>query len=349
MALQRIAATVVVVVALGLAWAPLPARGVERWYSNGVYASVQPILTRATNAVPVSMLDVVGLAAAALGVSSIAGRMRRASRGRRLRALLRAVPPLVAIAAGLYLVFLALWGFNYSRPPLVSRAAPGTRVGADDVERVATMAVDGLNGLHAAAHAAPWPPATHLPIDLADAFASAQQSLGSPWRAIPGVPKPTLLAPYFRWAAVAGMTNPFGLDVIIAPDALPFEQAGILTHEWGHLAGFAREADAGFVGWLTCMAGPAQAQYSGWLDLYPRALGSLSADRRSRVAARLAEGPRADYRAIAERLRRASPRVMHVAWTGYDAFLKTQRVEGGVANYDEVVTLVAIHVSRRTR
>lgn len=255
--------------------------------------------------------------------------------------------PVATSIAALYLLFLALWGLNYGRPALITRAPDRARVNADDVERVARAAVDALNRLHGPAHAAPWPQARRLPTELDAAFAAAQRSLGAPWRAVPGVPKPTLLAPYFRWAAVAGLTNPFGLDVMIAPDALPFEQAGILTHEWGHLAGFAREADAGFVGWLTCMHGSPQAQYSGWLDLYPRAIASVPAERRRAIAASLGEGPRADYRAIAERLRLARPGVMRVAWSGYDTFLRTHGVEGGMANYDEVVRLVAVHLFGR--
>ena len=41
-----------------------------------------------------------------------------------------------------------------------------------------------------------------------------------------------------------------------------------MAHEWGHLAGFADEGDANFVGWLTCLRGSVANQYSGWLFLY---------------------------------------------------------------------------------
>ena len=57
------------------------------------------------------------------------------------------------------------------------------------------------------------------------------------------------------------MINPFGLEVLVNPDLLPFERPFVAAHEWAHLAGYADESEASFVGWLTCMrADAAQVQ-----------------------------------------------------------------------------------------
>jgi hypothetical protein len=37
------------------------------------------------------------------------------------------------------------------------------------------------------------------------------------------------------------------------PDLLPFEKPFVAAHEWAHLAGYADESEASFVGWLTCV------------------------------------------------------------------------------------------------
>ena len=102
-----------------------------------------------------------------------------------------------------------------------------------------------------------------------------------------------------------------------------------------------RAAEAGFAGWVACMQGDAQLRYSAWLDLLPRLLASVNASDRKALSAAIAEGPRADYRAIDERLARVRPLVRDVAWQGYDQFLHANRVAEGVRSYDGVVGLVA--------
>ncbi len=64
------------------------------------------------------------------------------------------------------------------------------------------------------------------------------------------------------------MINPFGLEAIANPDLLPFERPFVAAHEWAHLAGYADESEASFVGFLTCIRAAAPAAYSGWLFLY---------------------------------------------------------------------------------
>jgi hypothetical protein len=330
-----------VLLALALALAPLPAERVERLYTNTFYAALQPPMTRATNLLPVAWLDVLILASASMLLVVWGRALAPRRRTARWRQLGGALARTIAALALVYVVFLLCWGFNYRRPP-VSTALDfdAARVTEAAVERLAGRAVAELNRLHPAAHASAWPGDDRLPALLGPLLEATQHRLGQPWAAVPGTPKPTLLGVYFRTAAIAGMTNPFGLEVMIAPDALPFERPAILAHEWGHLAGYAREADAAFFAWLLCMQGDTQAQYSGWLDLLPRTLAALPPESAERVRAALGPGPRQDYAAIRQRLQRASPRVLRVAWGGYDRFLKANRIAEGVASYDRVVTLV---------
>ena len=82
-------------------------------------------------------------------------------------------------------------------------------------------------------------------------------------------------------------------------------------------------------------------RYSGWLFLFGETLASLRAADRADLAGRLAPGPRADLRAIADRLRRhVNPTVSAAGWRVYDRYLKANRVEAGAASYAEVVHLV---------
>jgi hypothetical protein len=197
-----------------------------------------------------------------------------------------------------------------------------------------------VNRLHAASHAERWPSDDELVDRLRDPFEAARRELGV-GPVLLARPKRSILQPYFRMAAIDGMTDPFFLEVLLSSDVLPFERPAALAHEWSHVAGFANEAEAGFLAWLTCLRGGAQLQYSGWLSVLPRLAGALSAERQSKSLAALSPGPREDLRQIAERVDRAQPTVHRAATRAYDQFLKSNRVGEGIESYRGVVRLMA--------
>jgi hypothetical protein len=215
---------------------------------------------------------------------------------------------------------------------------------APDREAVITLAreaIERMNALHGQAHGQGWPREEWRDNELRVAFARTQRLLSDARAAEPGRVKPTLLGLYFRWSSVDGMVNPFGLEVLANPDLMPWERPFVAAHEWSHLAGYADESEANFVGWLTCIRGNPPAQYSGWLFLYWQLIGELRAADRTELLSLVAEGPRHDLEAIADRLRRGQfPLLRDVSWRVYDKYLKANRVEEGVRSYSEVVTLI---------
>lgn len=326
--------------ALALWLAPASPRAVEHAFSEGVYPRWQSLVTRVSNLVPVAGLDLLTAAAATtLAWALIRGTRGRASRSRRV---LDAGLASAAAAGVLAIWFLLSWGLNYRRVPLAARLDHDVvRVDQPRLRWLADLAVGELNRLHAEAHATPWPADAELVARLSTPFETALRLTALPPGITPGRPKVTLFAPYLTAAGIAGFTNPLTLDVVITPDALPFEQPALLLHEWAHLAGLAHEAEAGFLRWLAGMHGDAQARYSAWLDLFPRLHAALPRPIARDVMEGLGEGPRADYRAIDDRLRRVRPKVRDFAWAGYDEFLQANRVSEGIRSYDGVVGLVA--------
>ena len=332
----------VIVAALGTAVLPVEPRVVERWFSRTWYPPLQRVLTPLANAVGWSLFDVtcvaVGVAAVTMVVTRVRGAKGAARRGRWWRAAF----DLVALGAAVYLVFMATWGWHYRREPLGVRLdVRADGVTAERVRELTDTAIFHLNSLHASAHARAWPSPVAWATVLAPAFGAAQQALGVEPAAVPARPKPTAFGAWFVRAGIAGMTNPFQLDVMLTPDALPFEVPAMLAHEWAHVAGFAREDEAGFVGFVTTQQGDVQAQYSGWLEVYGRLLAALPRAERDDMHRRLAAGPRADLAAIRQRLTRVSPAAQQVAWSGYDSYLKSNRVREGLESYDGVVDLMA--------
>lgn len=264
-------------------------------------------------------------------------------RSRRAAPLLRGVVHGVAIAAAVYLAFLFVWGLNYRRLPMSERLVVASGPPAsDEVLRLGSASVEMVNALYAPAHERDSVGDEWQEPQLRRAFDAVQRELGADVPAVPGRLKHTLVGPYFRWTSVDGMVNPFGLEVLANPDLLPIERWFVLAHEWSHLAGYADEAEASFVGWLTCLHADARAQYSGWLYLYWQISGEVAAADRARLARQLAPGPRRDVNAIVERLRRGQlPLLRNVSWRIYDRYLKANRVEAGIRSYGAAVTLIA--------
>jgi hypothetical protein len=253
-----------------------------------------------------------------------------------LRASLRMLLTLITLASALYLVFLVLWGLNYRRMPLEAKLAfDESKVTPAAAFTLGEYAVAQVNATYSAAHGDLQEGPT-----LEMAFAAAQQALGSSRPAVPGVPKRSILELYFRTAAIDGMTDPYFLEVIINPDALPFELPFIKSHEWAHLAGHAHEAEANFLAWLTCTRGNALARYSGWLAIYEHVAGSMSKADRTALAAKLEAGPRQDLQEASKRYLRSSPVVRYTTREVYDTYLRANRVNEGIASYSAVVRLM---------
>jgi hypothetical protein len=337
---RHLLAVLTTALAAGLAVAPMPEGVVEELYSRRVYLAFQPWLTGASNRAPFALLDLLIAAAVGWWIAGVVGavaRHRTAHIGRALRDV--AVRSVVA-AAALYLIFLATWGLNYRRVPLAEKLrVDASGVSLDAARRLAADAVKQVNALYAPSRSDGSREPDAADTLLVTGFARAQSDLGAVRLARPGRPKTTILDAYFRGAGVEGMTDPYFLETLVAGGLLSFERPFVVAHEWAHLAGYADESEANFVGWLTCLHGSTRDQYSGWLYLYSEVANGLPPS--DRAGADLAPGPRADLRAIAARLRREiQPRLSAAGWRVYDRYLKANRVEAGMASYENVVRLI---------
>lgn len=330
------------VAAVAFAVAPIPASWVELRYSTTAYPWIERTLTPFSNHVPFAILDLLLVIVVPTVVIGIVAAVRQSWRDSTLRPLGRAAFHLLATAAALYITFLALWGLNYRRLGMADRLVLDRAVPtSEQVVGLGLNAISEMNRLYAGAHEQLVVGAEWRDPALRNAFADVQHALAAAPEVEPGRLKQSLLGPYFRWAGVDGMVNPFGLEVIANPDLLPFERPFVAAHEWSHLAGYADEAEANFVGWLTCIRASPPHQYSGWFYLYWQITGEVNAEERGRLNAALDDGPRRDVNAVIARLRRGEiAALQRASWQVYDKYLKANRVEAGVGSYGEVVTLV---------
>ena len=330
----------IVVSAVVMAAIPLPRAFVETVYSRSVYPIVRQLVTGLSSVTSLVLFDLllIGSVVALLAWWTLG--LVRAPQGGRLRALVSLAAQTVVFAAALYLVFLGVWGLNYRRESLGAQLGyTQSRVSGPVLETLTAAAIENLNQLYDATQGSAWPQLDQLPVRLGPSFERVQQRLGvSP--VVSGlVPKRSLLTPYFRRAGIDGMVDPFFLQILVNEHVLGFERPFVTAHEWAHVAGFAHEAEANFVAWLTCLEGDDAMRYSGWLYLVPRLLAALPAASQQRLGAALGPGPQADFAAVRARLRQTIPVVRRNVRRLNDRYLKANRVASGVASYGEVLQL----------
>lgn len=327
--------------ALVLWLAPIPAAFIERWYSRGAYPVWQRIATMLSNFMPIALFDVIMVGAAAL-LLVIAIRARRARSWRYAGAR-------VLFAAGVAALWFQLaWGLNYRRTPIAETMALTVEgQSGDALERFAVAAArmtassaDQLDREN------PLTPSRVL-ADLTSGFTKAQALAGQPRSARAGRPKRSLFDFYYRWAAIDGVTNPFIPETIVVSGLTPAEIYMTVAHEWAHLAGYASEDEANFVGWLACLEAGGGPRYNAWLFALTKAVGAGPATKRRAWLAQAGPVAVRDLAAIRARYEQSSSAVRNAASAAYDQFLRANRVEGGIESYDAVLRLMLAYGSAR--
>jgi len=283
---------------------------------------------------PWSLGDVAALA----GVAAIAWRIVVFARLQRKRsvdavALLLTVTAICAVYA---LWFELSWGWNYARAPIESRTQfDAARVTPANAGALRARAMAQMNALAAPAHAR-----ADAPLDLGAlriAWFPAAQRAGNSWEAAVGDAKPTIADPFMVATGTSGFINPLTLNVALASDLLWFERPFDTAHEWSHAAAYAREDEANYLAIVTCLRSPDPAvRYSGWFELF------LYLPQKRRYAHReFVPLVWADFAALRKRnARHINTLLAHWSWRTYNAYLKSNRITSGVANYDEVTRLM---------
>ncbi len=243
----------------------------------------------------------------------------------------------VAVVLALYaLWFEVSWGWNYARAPLETRVAfDDGRVTARSAALLAARAMGAMNALARDAHGS-----AGAPVDLARlraAWLPVVQRAGDTWTPYVGSAKPTVADPFMMATGTSGFINPLTLNVALASDLLWFERPFDVAHEWSHDAAYAREDEANYLAIVTCLRSPDPAvRYSGWFELF------LYLPQKRRYArAEFSPLVWEDFAALRRRNARHINEILaHWTWRTYNAYLKSNRIASGIANYDEVTRLM---------
>jgi hypothetical protein len=334
----------VVLAALLLTVFQLPAWFIERFYANAFYPRLQSFFTPLTNHLPFAIYDLLILALIFGLPAWWLIRLLKTEKGKRWRGAARLFVNTLVLAAIVLLVFQLLWGCNYMRQPLTQKLDYNAeRLNEDAAIDLYRLCAERLNAEVDEAHNTDFPDDEEWRKRLQPSYNALLKELGRTEDITLAKAKATLFDGYLEKTGISGFINPFGHETIVGRGYHALDRAFTLAHEWGHLAGFADESEASFVGLLALLRSEdAACRYAGWIALYSHLpLRSLREKLKTDNAElpKLSAAVESDFRQMDEAAekRRISPSVSKAQWQMYEQFLKTQHA---TASYGELIRLV---------
>lgn len=327
---------------------------VERLYAERIFPPLSRLISWPAHLLPWSLGELLLILLLAGFVLSLAEIVRSLWMGTPefLKLLLRRVGGLFALAGLLYFSFVALWGLNYLRPPIVNtlrwpsetptpvellglceelaleanllrKDLPSDASGVLRVDR--RMVLDRRNDGYDRLHGALVPV---LPALLHE----------------PSRPKIALFGSLMSRSLTYGMYIPWTGEALLNGSTPAPALAFSVCHEMAHQQGIAREDEANFIGYLACRLHPDPLfRYSGARAALSEAMAQLRAARPDdwkAIRASLGPGVLADEAAETAWLREHRGRFSRVQGRVYDGYLKTQGQVDGARSYGRVVDLL---------
>ena len=331
----------------------------EQAYAARIYPWIITILMAITGWVPFSLAEAV-MGLALLGVVCYAGwRMLQFWRGRepRIRVILRLAGDSLLFALIVTLFGYLLWGLNYSRPALAARlgwlpqprAAPAL---APNLGALALEVVELTNQTYVRCCAEavfvpsrPSLPLAQLDLHLNRGLVRAARQLGLRTPLLGSTrAKPLAASLVMNYLGLAGFYFPWTGEANFNRQMPLLEGIHAMAHEKAHQLGFAREDEANFIGFLSCIQSEMDfARYSGYFFANRQLLGLLrrvDRDAWREAAALLDPGIARDQSAISDYWKRFEGPSQEVARTVNNAHLRLNRVPGGILSYGRSVELI---------
>ncbi len=318
------------------------------------------VLSRITGLVPFSVAEWLILAY----VLTVAFFMARATVAmvRRRRSMRNGLASAALIGfrdlGAIVFLFYVVWGFNYARSPLADRLGWPEFVPPDSTELIVlaeqsvynvNAAYRALHGVADLGHATPVPDNADLnaAIDVGYARAATLLPLPSFMKWQYGRVKQPVWYQLFATFGAAGVYLPWTAESHVVPQPAAL-RAYTIAHEKAHQRGINPELEASFMGFLAASLAPNRvARYSAAFYAQARLVRLVPRDERRRLAALRLPGVERDRREVNAWWQQFEGPAEAVGEAMNDRFLRTNRVAGGVRNYELVVQLF-VEFNRQT-
>jgi len=337
----------------------------ETMYGNLVGPAASRALSLVTGQVPVALAEFFVLAVVARQLVGGWRATRDALSGERqwTNALGSGALRLAQDAGVLVAAFYLLWGFNYARAPLQDRL--GWKRPADldigELDKLANQMVSAANETYLEIHGvSDTEQPTAILIDtrameraLAQGWDRARLELELPLRANSyGRAKTPLLTRWYEWTGIAGFYFPFTGEANLRRGIPAVDYPKMLAHEKAHQRGVARESEANFWGFLSAAhSSEPLARYSAFVFAQQQLLAlliQLDTDLAREIAGRRIPGVQRDIDDSRRYWRSFRGRGTELGRSVNNAFLQSNRVEGGARNYSMSSMLLIAYARSRS-
>ncbi|MCM5528738.1 DUF3810 domain-containing protein [Parasegetibacter sp. NRK P23] len=339
---------VAIVLVIGIKWFSVHHPSVERYYSNGVYPPLARLLRTLFGWLPFSLGDALYVL---LPLTVIWWLVRWIK-----RMLKRQLPEkwgiLVLKQAGgfaltIYICFYTLWGLNYSR--LGVRDVLKLDVHAYETAELVTVMEIISSKLTAEAALVNEAHRDSLK-KMRFMRAEVQKAYDALSKTIPELSfsnmslKRSLFGRVGNYTGFSGYLNPFTNEAHLNRTIPWFYQPAVACHEIAHQIGISSEAEANFVGYLSCKSSPSAIfRYSIYYDMFFYGMRELRR-RDSTLAKGFLENAhpqvkkdRAAYKKFLDEHRSVLEPMVD---SFYDAYLRANEQSSGIRSYDEVIGLL---------
>ena len=309
----------------------------SEWYIRVIYPLVATILSFVSGLFPFSLYDLFLIAAVLwLFMRILLAIIRKTGFVRLLFSLLRFVTVIVAW-------FYFSWGIAYFREDFHSRVKV-EKVAYDNEQfkSFATRFIDHANRSYINIHGIDKETTRQ---DIESTYRRLRQPLLVAYPNGKRRVKPMLFQPLYSKTGVSGYFGPFFNEIHVNNYSLDFTYPFTLAHEMAHQFGIGPESEANLYAFVVCAASNhEQVRYSAYAstlryvlnDVYrflPDEYESIYLSVRPEIMADLKRNREHWLAARDESLSNAQDKV-------YDAYLKTNKISSGQANYSEVVALL---------
>ncbi|HEX2920214.1 MAG TPA: DUF3810 domain-containing protein [Bacteroidales bacterium] len=308
---------------------------VEKYYSLGLYPSLASGISAISNLTHYSLWDIFWIVISLLVISGIV--LVFLKRLKLKIFLLRFIQMITLI----YSLFYLSWGFNYFRPGIEARLGwQITDRKENDFRALLDTLICNVNRTYTEVDYSEY---KEIEAHLEDSYKNLSSQLGITWPCGTRNPKTILISSLFAKSGVSGYFGPLFNEVHINHYQLPGDYAFTLAHEKAHQLGLPNEAEANLAAFVVCTSSTDnRLRYSGYVHVLLYFLNDCRqmSDYKSYLK-------KIDTRVLSDLRHRKSyyDNLRNRTFEGIqeaanNAYLKSQNIEKGIENYNQVVSLV---------
>ena len=249
----------------------------------------------------------------------------------------------------LYLVFMLLHGFNYTRAPLgVTLGITTSPRSSEDLEAVCYILLEQTNSAREGCKEVDGVMVLENGIDNALKTAyKGYQAISEVYPVLAITPrkgKGVIASHLWSYTWITGMYFPFYVEANVNIDAPQMSLPNTILHELAHTIGIAREDEANFAAFITGIHHyDRDFKYSSYLFAFiesASALHSTDPEAFTALMAQASDGVKRDLGAYNAYWQQFEGRVQEISSSVNNAYLQSNLQEDGVKSYGRVVDLI---------